>query len=170
MDFKNINRVEIIEKTKGREFTLWLENNKVELDFQDNNRTLKIFYESENNTMKKITKENLKKIKKEENKYIDLYFRLKNLSYVGTNQENGNVYLTFESNDVLSIRSVRIDAKYSSVYKDEDGYKYIKKSFPIDKKFSVYNHDAQDKFTLFYRELVDMFEDVIYDYKPQTII
>lgn len=115
--------------------------------------------------MKKITKENLKLIKKEEKKYIDLYFRLSNLIYIGTNKENENVYFAFDSNDVSS-RTVRIDAKYSSVYSDRLEFKFIKKSFPIDKKFYVYNHDAEEKFTVNYKELVDMFEDVIYDEEP----
>ena len=41
-DTKKVTRVEVIDKN-GRSYSNWNENNRVELSYQDNNKTLKIF-------------------------------------------------------------------------------------------------------------------------------
>lgn len=48
MNYKNITRVEIIDE-KGRSYLNWNKDNVVELSFQDNNRTLKIFISKKRN-------------------------------------------------------------------------------------------------------------------------
>lgn len=47
LDTSKVIRVEVITK-RGREFVTWDENNKVKIDFQDDNRTLKIFIQNNN--------------------------------------------------------------------------------------------------------------------------
>ena len=42
-----LNRVEIIDK-KGRSYVNWDKNNKIELSYQDDDRTLKIFINDRN--------------------------------------------------------------------------------------------------------------------------
>ena len=41
-DTKKVTRVEVIDKN-GRSYSNWNENNRVELSYQDNDKTLKIF-------------------------------------------------------------------------------------------------------------------------------
>jgi hypothetical protein len=44
----SINRVEVIDEN-GRSYVNWKENNIVDLSYQDNNRTLKIFIKDDKN-------------------------------------------------------------------------------------------------------------------------
>lgn len=39
---ENVNRVEVIDQ-KGRSYVNWNDNNKIEISFQDNGNTLKVF-------------------------------------------------------------------------------------------------------------------------------
>lgn len=43
---KKVTRVEVIDE-KGRSYVNWNPDNNIELSFQDNNRTLKIFIKKE---------------------------------------------------------------------------------------------------------------------------
>lgn len=39
---ENVNRVEVIDQ-KGRSYVNWNDNNKIEISFQDDGKTLKVF-------------------------------------------------------------------------------------------------------------------------------
>jgi hypothetical protein len=51
-----VTRVEVITHNEGRSYVNWDDNNKVELSFQDNERTLKVFISNREKSLEELEK------------------------------------------------------------------------------------------------------------------